>query len=129
MSVIRLTIDEWNALPENAKYAPDGVWINQPNFDTEGFALIEDSALTPGDEIVLQEIAKAPEKLPVIPVSKEEAEKEEAIKEEQTKEDLYAWRLGILTAYPEAVAKLEAAKDPKGDGKEIIAEEIVPKGK
>lgn len=108
MSVIRLTIDEWLALPEAARHAPDGTWINEPSFDQEGFALIEDSTLTTGDETVLKAIAAAPEKIPALKVDIEEAKADEL--PAKTKDDLYAWRLDILEAYPEAVAKIEADK-------------------
>lgn len=121
MSVIRLTIDEWLALPEAAHHAPDGTWINQPSFDQEGFALIEDSTLTTGDETVLKAIAAAPERIPALKVNIEEAKVEKDELPAKTKDDLYAWRLDILEAYPEAVAKIEADKVDA----EIGAEEMV----
>lgn len=100
MTILRIPTDRWSALPAAKHHIPAGVRIGEPNTDTEpGFVLIEDPALTPGDQVVFDALARDDGAnlgdLPVVDKT------DDGIHEDQV---LAEWRLGVLAAYPEAIA-------------------------
>lgn len=109
MTVLRIPADKWDNLPDAKHHLADGVYIGEPNTDREpGWVLIEDGALTPGDQIVFDELAKDDgAKLPDLPT----VEAKDTIDEVHADTKLADWRLDVLAAYPTIVAKLEAVDD------------------